>query len=258
MNEAPVQRTKLDDLADKLHAALRSETKNIIALGKILIESKDELKHGHWKDWLEKNFDLSYRTAINYISATRYVELNSATVAHFENLAPSVLYALADGRYSDDEEAAILAATREGRVDTGRVNEILAALDEATDDDKDDQDGSSDDDDQDGSSDAENANDAADDQDGSSNDDDDANTEDAETKAILDGAPAAVPPPPPIKPPPDFALLEFDEAVDTLNDLKTKSAAHFAKTVHSADDLKTVEDFLHAVADQARRTVGKA
>jgi hypothetical protein len=169
MNEAPVQRTKLDDLADKLHAALRRETKDIIEIGKLLIQSHELVGHGHWMGWLEehkKRFDLSHRSATRYISAARYTELKLATVANLEmanleNLAPSVLYFLAEGRYSAKEEAAILAATREGRVDIERAETII---EEATADDKDDQDGSSD---------AEDAGDAADEQDGSSDDDDD-------------------------------------------------------------------------------------
>jgi hypothetical protein len=232
--KASAKKTKLDDLADKLHAALRGEARRIIEAGKILIESQDELEHGQWLDWLDKNFDLSQRSAYRYISAARYVERKFATVANFENLAPTLLYELADGDYyNDEEQAVILAATLEGRVDTNRACEIREAHGLITPDDDAD-DGNDDADDQDGSSDAT--------EEGGNGDDE----PDAETEAILDGAPPAPPPPP------DPLLKAFNEAVDELINLRTKSVAHFAITVHSADDLRGVEDFLHAVGEIRR------
>ena len=231
--KASAQRTKLDDLADKLHVALRGETRSIIEAGKCLLEIRAELKHGDLEDWLIENFDLSLRTAYRYISAAEYVLSKTATVAVFENLAPTVLYELAKGDcYYDEDEVAILAATRERRVDAGVVGEILEALDKAKADDA--QEGRGDD--------------ATVTADNDASDSSDVTAEDAEAAAILDGPPPAVPPPAPIMPPTDFALAKFDETVGALKELRTKSVTHFAGTAHSAGDLKDVEDFLHAVA----------
>src|SRR5262249_16148492 len=47
--------------------------------------------------------------------------------------------------------------------------------------------------------------------------------------------------------PTDFALRDFDQAIGVLKRLKTKSAAQFASSTHSADDLEAVESFLPAV-----------
>ena len=71
--------------------------------------------------WLADNFDLSYRTALNYCKAAKYVERKgkSETVSHFANLSPTVLYALADGRYGEEAEKAILADARKGRDRSG-------------------------------------------------------------------------------------------------------------------------------------------
>jgi hypothetical protein len=97
-------------------------------------------EHGQWMPWLEENFDLSYRTAMNYCHAAEYVARNKlATVANFANVSPSVLYYLADGdRYNEQEEAAILAQAKAGRrIDQDRAADICAALelpeDEASD-----------------------------------------------------------------------------------------------------------------------------
>jgi hypothetical protein len=62
-----------------------------------------------------------------------------------------------------------------------------------------------------------------------------------------------VPPPAPNPPPTDFALRDFDEAINTLNRLKTKPSAQFAQTTHSADDLLSVEAFIHAVEGLRRQ-----
>jgi hypothetical protein len=191
-------------------------------------------EHGDWQDWLAENFDLSIRTAHNYCAAAEYVARKSATVADFANLSPSVLYWLAAGDYDEQEEAAILAATHKGRVDqeaAGGICEELAveAICEKID------------------------NDDADNADGGGEDSgDDGGGEDADTSAILDGPPPAVPPPAPPPPPTDFALRDFDAAISTLNRLKTKPPPQFAQTTHSADDLESVETFIHAVM-KARR-----
>src|SRR5262245_62772064 len=76
------------------------------------------------------NFDLSYRTEIRYVSAAEYVERESKsdTVSLFANLSPTVLYGLAAGHYNEQEEAAILAAARKGRVDQEGALAICKAL----------------------------------------------------------------------------------------------------------------------------------
>jgi hypothetical protein len=223
--KAPQRRTELDRIVTQLRAALRREVTNVIEIGKLLIESRKHLDHGEWQPWLAKNFDLSYRTALNYVSAAEYVARKgkSETVSHFANLSPGVLYWLAAGHYDAQEEAAILAAAREGRVDQDAAVAICDALaPPENDDDADDQEG----------------------------DDDAPPEEDPESKEILDGPPPAVPPPAPIPPPLNFALRDFDQAIGTLKRLMTKSAAQFGDTAHTVEDLKKVRDFIRAVADE--------
>ena len=66
-------RSALDRLTTQLRTALRRETKNIIEIGKLLIEVRKHLQHGEWQPWLAENFDLSIRTAQNYFEAAEYV-----------------------------------------------------------------------------------------------------------------------------------------------------------------------------------------
>jgi hypothetical protein len=221
------RKTALDRLTAQIRTALRRNTKNIIEIGKLLIESREHLDHGEWQPWLAENFDLSYDTALNYVSAAEYVARKSknGTVPDFDNLSVTMLYWLAAGQhYNEQEEAAILAATRERRVDKHAAETICDAL--APDNDTD----------------AEDTQEAGGD-DGAET----AAEEDAEIKAILDGPPPAVPPPAPNQSPPDFTLRAFDEAIGALKRLMTKSSAQFVRTVHGTDDLENVESFIRNV-----------
>jgi hypothetical protein len=212
-----------------LRTVLRRETTDIILIGNLLIEARRHLDHGEWQPYLAENFDLSIRTAQNYFAAAEYVgrKKQIGIVADFANLSASVLYALAGGDYNEQEEAEILAQTKAGnRIDQDRAWAICEALAPPDDDDADDSDDQEDD--------------------GEDGDDKPA-VEDPEVAAILDGPPPAVPPTAPIPPPTDFALRAFDDAIGALKQLMTKPSAQFARTVHSANDLESIESFIHAV-----------
>ena len=207
--KVPERENALNRIAAQLRTALRRETKNIIEIGNLLIESRKHLDHGEWQPWVAENSGLSIRSAQNYCAAAEYVaraKSKSATVADFANLSATVLYALAAGhRYNEQEEAAILTASRERRIDEDAawaICEALAPPDDAADDD---------------------------DQEGGGDDTEAAAADDPEIAAILDGPPPAVPPPAPNPPPTDFALRDFDEAISALNQLKTKLPAQFEK-----------------------------
>jgi hypothetical protein len=143
----PKKTTALDRLATRLRMALRHETKKVVEIGKLLIESRQHLQHGEWQAWLAENFSLSYRTAVKYLNAAEYVErTQKCTEFTFTNLSPTVLYWLAAGYYNEQQEAAILAATRNGRVGQDAATAICETITPVDDDDDDDAD---DDDDQD-------------------------------------------------------------------------------------------------------------
>jgi hypothetical protein len=221
--KVPARKKQLDQLASKLHSALRHETTNVIEIGELLLKSRELLEHGEWQAWLQNHFDLSYRTAVNYCLAAEYSKGNgkSATISH---LAPTVLYALAANRYSKREEAEILAASRKGRVDADRASAICQKFKIAT---------------------------AAAAEDAGAKD---ADAEpDAESEAILDGPPPAVPPPAAITTP-NYPLITFEQAVKALKEIMTKPIAQFVGTTHSAGDLQGIETFIHMVADAVKKT----
>jgi hypothetical protein len=166
------------------------------------------------------------------VAAAEYVARKgkSETISHFANLSPTVLYELAGGDYDEQEEKAILAASRKGRVDQTCAEEICNKLASQP-------------------GDANPANEADDDGEAEAVA---AAAEDPEIKAILDGPPPEVPPAPAFTTPPNTALITFDHAVSSLKAVLTKLPAQFTGTAHSADDLEKVEAFIRAVI-QARR-----
>jgi hypothetical protein len=230
--KAPQRRTELDRITEQVRKVLRRTTRDTIELGNLLIKSRKYLEHGEWQAWLADNFDLSYQTALNYMAAAEYVEKQKSNVGDFTNVAPTVLYRLAEGHYNEQEEAEILAQAKAGkRVDQGRARDICEALAPP-------------------SSPSGPDDDVGDDS-GDGGDDEAVADGDPESAAILDGPPPAVTPPEPITPP-DPAVRAFDQAVAAIKQLLTKPAAQFVSTVHSARDLENVEDFIRAVADQVR------
>jgi hypothetical protein len=240
------ERAKLNAIAARVRRMLRRDTINIVEVGKLLLKSRALLadEHGQWKPWLSKNFDLSYFTARNYCLAAEYVVSKSLTVQLFRNLAPSVLYWLAEGRrYSQEQEDEILAQAKAGRrIDQdaeGEIRERLAPPPTANE-----ADDAGDDAAQDGD-------DAADDaHDDDAKDEDDADA-DREIGALLDGPPPVLPESEPATPC-NFALRDFDLAVAKLKTIMTKPAAQFTGTVHSGNDLLHIETFIRDVATAKR------
>lgn len=186
------------------------------------------MEHGEWQLWLADNFDLSYRTALRYCTAAEYLYAcahGKSDTMSLINVSPTVLYALAEGRYSEVAEKAILAASRKGRrIDQTRAEEIREEADSNYE------------------------GDAADDEDGDGAE----AAADPESEAIIDGDPPKVPPSAPIQTPPNFALSNFDFAVKLLKKHMTKPLAQFAGTVHSAEDLEKVEAFIRDVKQAGR------
>jgi hypothetical protein len=212
------KQTALDKITDKLRAALRNENAAITRVGNLPRESRLHLDHGDWMSWLEDNFDLSYRTAIRYIRAAEYCDGKSAMVA---NLAPSVLYRLAESAYSPAEEDAILARAKCCRVNVTKAEAICDELNEAT---------------------------PASGKGGAVlSDIEPATDEGFDPDAILDGSPPELPPP---EPPAsvDFVLPAFDQAISKLKELSTKHSDKFRNGSHPASDIDEVAKFLFHVA----------
>ena len=231
--------SELDVIVTQLRILLNRDTISVIEKGRLLLRSRELLadEHGQWMPWLAENFDMNYRTAVRYMAAAEYADRlgKSDSVSHLANIAPIVLYRLAAGEYTAEQEAEILATAKVERVDIARADGICEELCEELEPEEDDLDEETRT--LDATREIIEAAKAAE-------------AEDAEIEVILDG-PSPLPPPEPSSSP-DMMVCAFDQAISALMQLMTKPAARFAGTAHNSSDLEHVEDFVRAVADRTR------
>lgn len=57
----------IETLTEEIHCYLVNMGQNAIEIGKRLIVAKDKLPYGEWQNWLEDNFNFSYRTAAQFM-----------------------------------------------------------------------------------------------------------------------------------------------------------------------------------------------
>jgi Protein of unknown function (DUF3102) len=211
-------------IAEQLQVVMKREAADIIEIGDLLLEAKDQLEHGEWLPWLKTNFGPSTTTAENYMAAARF----AAKIPNVVNLKlrPTALYLL--GRELDDPSdfyspkviKAILKAAETEWVNTERAFEIARSLQppEPPIEDRE----------------AEWI--AAEE------------AERSEIDDILEGPPPDLPPAPEATVR-DVILPPFDQAVGTLAQLQTKPLASFIATTYEPDRIRAVIIFLQEVAD---------
>ena len=72
---APDVSTSLEELTTSIRFYLREMGQNVIEIGKRLILAKELVQYGDWQAWLEDNFNLSLRTARQFMQiAERFGE----------------------------------------------------------------------------------------------------------------------------------------------------------------------------------------
>jgi hypothetical protein len=244
------QKTELDRIGERLRIILARETENIVAAGGLMVEARDHLERGQWMPWIE-NFGVSHDTALNYIAAAHFAikhlatesdntELRTVRIKAARFVAPTILYDLANDKYTEEDTAAIVAAIREcrERIDIKRADAICEALlaaelaaEEAAEDAAEDE-----------------AEDAPEPEDGSAPDD---GAADFDPNVILDGEPPVLPPTAPAPPP--LVQFHFDPLIDGLKKIYTRPAHEFAGTTHTASDLEAIGNFLLYLASLKKK-----
>ena len=75
----------------KIQFHLQNMAQSAIIIGQELIECKKEVGHGNWANWLKENFNLSERTARQFMQIYERFSANSKrqTSAVFDNLTYS-------------------------------------------------------------------------------------------------------------------------------------------------------------------------
>jgi hypothetical protein len=119
----------LREIAANLQIALRSKPTDVIAVGNLLIEARDQLDHGDFLPWV-KEFDVKVSSAYNYIYAARFVAKFPIVIARNLKLRPCALYELGyeiqrSYRMLDDQSIEAILREAERKWVTGnRVRQI--------------------------------------------------------------------------------------------------------------------------------------
>ena len=79
-----------DDLAHGRDAAERAGLPYYRAAGEKMIEAKEQLKHGEFTDWVKRNFNISERTARDYMSLARAMQNQNGRALPFSNITTFV------------------------------------------------------------------------------------------------------------------------------------------------------------------------
>jgi hypothetical protein len=120
------KKRNLKVITGELLAAMKHKSANIIAIGNLLIEAKEQIEHGSWLPWLEENFGSSDSTAENYMAAAKFAA-KFPTVANLK-LRPTALYWLGinypDTEYIDDAIELIFKEAETKWVTRNRADEI--------------------------------------------------------------------------------------------------------------------------------------
>lgn len=220
---------KLGDIASELEGAVKAETTNVIVIGNLLIEAKEQLEHGDWLPWLAENFDSSTSTASNYMGAAKFAA-KFPTVGNLKlRLSAIYLPSTDDGMLFDQTVIkAVLKEAENTWITDDRVWEIDLAMRPKPQPPETD----------------ENVNEEA------------HEATDEEAYALIDGPPPDLPPAPQATDH-DVILPPFDQAIKTLVTLQTKPLAKFAGTAHKPSDIRAVGDFLHCLAEAAEEPCSK-
>ena len=117
----------LRDIEADIWARKRSVTLDVLAMGRDLMEAKEQLEHGEWLAWLEK-MDFGLRTAENWMRLAREVSPESSLAALPYTKALALLSAPAEER----EQLAAEAGDKSAAEWKKRAQEAKAAREEAS------------------------------------------------------------------------------------------------------------------------------
>jgi hypothetical protein len=109
----------VQEKAQNIHARLKRTAEDIIAIGQDLIEVKERLEHGEFLPWLQSEFEMSERTARDFMNIARKFGNKSAPGA---DLGMRVLRELASPSTPE---------TIVEMIETGQIPATLPAIREA-------------------------------------------------------------------------------------------------------------------------------
>jgi hypothetical protein len=102
--------------ADRINANKDAADKSMFAIGRDLLAIKAKLPHGAFGKWITAEFDMSDRTAQNYMNATLAFEKNESV----SFLPPTVIYMLAAPSTPTEIIESVIAESERGNVPTAK------------------------------------------------------------------------------------------------------------------------------------------
>jgi hypothetical protein len=114
---------------NEIRTLIRRSAQDVIKIGRKLIQVKEQIGHGHFRNWLKIEFDWSVRTAARFMQvATKF---KCADLAHL-NIAASALYLLSETSTPSEAQAEILDLARQGeRINYAKAKDIINEYKEA-------------------------------------------------------------------------------------------------------------------------------
>lgn len=77
---------------ERIHVRMRRTAEDLIMIGKDLSLIKENLDHGLFGEWVSQNFEMTHRTANNFINV--YLRFEDS-ISELDHIKPSILYQLA-------------------------------------------------------------------------------------------------------------------------------------------------------------------
>ncbi len=117
---------ELQAVTARIKDRLTQQVADIIATGRDLLEVKSALDHGQFEPWLNTSFNMTMRTAQNYMRAAEYMADKSEIVSF---LTPNTMYLLSAPSTPEAAQRQVLDELEAGKsVNHREVREVVQAV----------------------------------------------------------------------------------------------------------------------------------
>ncbi len=106
--------------AERIRTRMKRTAEDIIEIGGDLTLVKGTIDHGLFLKWVEAEFEMSERTARNFMAV--YEKFKTAKFADLESFQPSALYALTTA--SDEVVGEAMEMAKQGKVTPAAINKL--------------------------------------------------------------------------------------------------------------------------------------
>jgi Protein of unknown function (DUF3102) len=119
-------RQTLPQISRKIAALEKNTVANVIEIGRLLDQAREQCEHGEFTAWLSREFSWSYRTSLRYRYAFSLAQKCHTVTFEKLNISISALHVAADVYTPDKAKKAIIKAALKGRVTYSIAKAIIA------------------------------------------------------------------------------------------------------------------------------------